>query len=209
MERNVQRARRAAKGDRGLVLLGVGVVLLIASVLAFLVGRSTNNGGSDKINDSSPVRVLPVQRVADFDPLGQDGEENPDQARLATDGNIKTGWRTSTYLGSPLLGGVKSGVGIVLDLGGPREVDSLRIQLQGAPTDLAIYVAVAEASRAPKSLKDVRQVAFLDGAGVDASLSVGSGEVTRYVVVWLKRLPEVSAGTFRGEIREVVVRGRS
>ena len=209
LERNVERARRATKGDRGLILLGIGVVLLIATVLAFLVGRSTGGSGDNAIDDSSPVRVLPVQRVADFDPLGEDGEESPRLARLAIDGKAGTGWITSTYLGSPLLGGVKDGVGLVLDLGGPREVDSVRIRLGGSPTDLALYVSSPDASKMPRTLKGMRQVASLDGAGTDASLSVGSGEMTRYLVVWLKRLPEVSAGSFRGEIREVVVRGRS
>ncbi len=128
---------------------------------------------------------------------------------LATDGNTGTGWTTSTYLGSALLGGVKDGVGLVLDLGGPREVDSVRIQLGGAPTDLSVYIAPAEEQRMPKTLADVRRVAILDRAGTDASLSLQSGQVTRYLVVWLRRLPEVGSGTFKGEIREVVVRGRS
>ncbi len=208
-ERNVERARRAAKGDRGLVLLGVGIVLLIATVLAFLVGRTTGNDPADAIDDSSPVRVLPVQRVADFDPLGEDGEENPKRARLAADGNPATGWRTSTYLGSPLLGGVKDGVGLVLDLGGPREVDSVRIQMQGSPTDLSIYIASPDASDPPKSLKDLSQVAILDRASLDSTLTLQSGKVTRYVVVWLRRLPEVEDDSYRGEVREVVIRGRS
>ncbi len=209
MERNVERARRAARGDRGLVLLGIGVVVVIATVLAFLVGRSTNDSPSKAIDEASPVRVLPVQRIADFDPLGEDGEENPEQARLAIDGNLDSGWRTSTYLGSALLGGVKDGVGIVVDLGGTREVDSVRIQLAGSPTDLSIYVAPSDAAKVPKTLKDVRQVASIDRAGLDASLSLQSGEVTRYLVVWLRRLPEVGPGSFQGDIREVVVRGRS
>jgi putative peptidoglycan lipid II flippase len=98
---------------------------------------------------------------------------------------------------------------LVLDLGGPREVDSVRIQLAGSPTDLAIYIASPEAEKAPKTLRDLRQVALLDGAGADASMSLDSGEVTRYLVVWLTRLPEVSEGEFRGEVREVVVSGRS
>ena len=46
-------------------------------------------------------------------------------------------------------------------------------------------------------------------AGSDASISLRSGIVTRYVVVWLTSLPEVEPGVFRGEIDDVVVRGRS
>ncbi len=78
LERGKLRARRAAKGDRGLVLLGIVGALVIASVLAFLVGRSTNDKGADPIGQASPLRVLPIQRAGDFDPQGDDASENPE-----------------------------------------------------------------------------------------------------------------------------------
>ena len=101
------------------------------------------------------------------------------------------------------------GVGIVLDLGGPREVDSLRVRLAGQPTSLSIYAASPDRSRAPRSLSGLPRVARIDGAGTDASVSLGSGIMTRYVVVWLRSLPSIGDNEFGGEIREVVVRGRS
>lgn len=209
MERHVERARRAARGDRGLVLLGVAVAVLIATVLAFMAGRSSNNGPSSPIDESSPIRVLPVQRIGDFDPLGEDREENPSQARRAVDGNVESGWRTSTYFGSPEFGQVKDGVGLVLDLGGSREVDSVSVQLAGTPTDLSVYTASAGTDRVPKTLDDLHEVAVLDQARADATIALQSGELTRYVVVWLRSVPEINPGEFRGEVREVVVRGRS
>ena len=208
LERGKERARRAARGDRGLVLLGLVGALVIASVLAFLVGRSTNDS-ADPIERSSPLRILPIQRASDFDPQSDDGRENPDEARLAIDDDLSTGWRTSTYLGSPELGGLKDGVGLVLDLGGPRDVDSLRVRLAGAPTSLSIYASDSTATKVPRSLRELRRVAVLNDAGTDATVSLGSGILTRYVVVWLRSLPEVEDDGFRGEIREVVIRGRS
>ena len=62
--------------------------------------------------------------MRDLDPQGQDGQENPEDVGLAVDGNPETGWRTSTYYRRADLGGLKDGVGLVVDLGGPREVDS-------------------------------------------------------------------------------------
>lgn len=206
-ERGKLRARRAAKGDRGLVLLGIVGALLILSVLGFLVGRSTNDNPAP-ISKSSPLRVLPVQRIGDFDPQGEDASENPDQARLAIDGNVATGWQTATYLGSARLGGLKDGVGLVLDLGGPREVDSLRVRL-GGTSSFSIYASRANAARLPTRLTGLRRVARLDRSGADATVSFPSGTLTRYVVVWLRSVPEVEPGSFRGEIREVVFRGRS
>ena len=207
-ERGKQRARHAAKGDRGLVLLGVVGALVILSLIGFLVFRTDNNS-ADPIDASSPVRVLPVQRATDFDPQGEDGRENRGQARLAVDGVATTGWQTSTYLGVPTLGGVKDGVGLVLDLGGLREVDSLRLRLAGEPTSLVVYAASDDVTRTPRSRRDLEPVATVDGVGTDASIALRSGIVTRYVVVWLTSLPEVETGVFRGEIRDVVVRGRS
>jgi hypothetical protein len=49
----------------------------------------------------------------------------------------------------------------------------------------------------------------LNDAGPDATVTLPSGVLTRYIVVWLRSLPQVADGTFRGEIREIVVRGRS
>lgn len=207
-QRGKLRVRRAAKGDRGLVLLGVAGALVILSLLGFLASRSGDNGTSP-VDESSPVRILPIQRAIDLDPQGVDGTENPDQAPLAIDGLPETGWQTTGYFRNAELGGLKDGVGLVLDLGGVREVESLRLGLAGEPTNLAIYAAPKSTTRAPDSLSDVKQVASLAAAGTDASISLPSGVLTRYVVVWLTSLPEVEPGVFRGEIRDVVIRGRS
>lgn len=207
-ERGRARARRAARGDRGLVLIGVVGALMLVSLIGFLVSRSGQHA-DEPINDASPVRVLPIQRVFDFDPQGEDREENPKLVGGAIDGKPETSWTTATYFGDPLLGGLKDGVGLVLDLGGMREVDSVRIQFVGAPTDLSIYSAPNASSRPPDRLKPLTRVASLGGSGTDASLSLSSGVMTRYVVVWLTSLPQVEEGKYRGEVRDVVVRGRS
>jgi len=206
LERTKERARRASRGDRGLVLLGVIGALVIATVLAFLVGRSTN--GTKAIDSSSPTRLLPVQRVDDFDPQG-DHQENPAEVNRAIDGNLKTGWRTSVYLGSAKLGGLKDGVGIVLDLGGQREVDTVRVHLGGAPTSFSIFAAAPEASRAPQTVRGLRRVAELERSAADSTITLPSGVLTRYVVVWIRSLPEIAPGQFQGEIREVIVRGQT
>ncbi|MCW2801147.1 MAG: hypothetical protein JWQ70_2619 [Aeromicrobium sp.] len=208
LERNKERARRAARGDRGLVLLGIIGAILLVTVLAFLVSRSTHDDNSS-VDSSSPVRLLPVQRVTDFDPQGEDKEENPQEAPLAADGNLKTGWQTSTYLGSAKLGGLKDGVGIVLDLGGTREIDSIRIRLAGSPTTFTVFTAPASSARAPTRITGLRRAAVIDRSRGDSSVSLQSGVMSRYVVVWLQSLPKVGEGQFQGEIREVIVRGRS
>lgn len=207
-ERGRERALRAARGDRGLVLGGVIGAIVLLSLIGLLVSRSDRHTDAP-IDDTSPVRILPIQRAFDFDPQGQDREENPDLVNAAIDGKQSTGWKTSTYFGSPQLGGLKPGVGLLFDLGGVREVDSVRIQLNGSPTNLSIYSSQVTSSQQPTKLSQLQSVASLDGSGVDASLSLPAGVDTRYVLVWLTSLPQVADGEYRGEIREVVIRGRS
>ena len=208
MERGKARALDAVKGDRRYVLAGVAVVLVLASVLGYFVTRSSNGGGEPGPDaPTSAVRALPVDVVNDFDPQGEDGE-NPEQVGRVVDGNVRSGWTTTTYFGQAALGGLKDGVGVVLDLGGPRELSSLRIQLAGGATDVSVYASSPGADE-PRSLKGLRRIAVLDAAGPDASVSLPSGLLTRYVVVWLTELPEVETDRFRGEIREITVQGRT
>ena len=209
LERGKARALDATKGDRRYVLAGVAGVLLLASVLGYAVSRTTGGGGEPGPDvPTSAVRALQVAAVNDFDPQGEDGAENPDQVGRVVDGNVRTGWSTTTYFGQSALGGLKDGVGVVLDLGGPRELSSLRIRLAGGPTNVSVY-ASSPGSDEPRSLKGLRRIAVLDDAGPDASVSLPSGLLTRYVVVWLTELPEVEPDNFRGEIREITVQGRA
>ena len=58
----------------------------------------------------------------------------PDLVAFAVDGDPATGWRTMTY--SQQLGpaGLKTGVGLTLDLGVSGEVDEVDLTFVGAPT---------------------------------------------------------------------------
>ena len=64
--------------------------------------------------------------VTDFDPEGDPPEENPDLAPLAVDGKPATAWQTSTVLPEPPAA-LKSGVGLLVDLGKPTQVGSVRL----------------------------------------------------------------------------------
>ncbi|MEO6472402.1 MAG: protein kinase family protein [Aeromicrobium sp.] len=208
LERNIERAKSATKGDRALVLLGILGAVILVSVLAFLVGRATNViPGS--VGKSSPLRVLPIVSAEDFDPQGDDKSENPRQAKLAIDRDALTGWRTSSYFGSSRLGGLKDGVGLTVDLGGQREVDTIRIRLAGGLTSFSVYASTSDSNAAPTTLQGLRRIAVVSNAGNDSTVSLPSGISTRHLVIWLTKLPKVSEGAFRGEIKEISVRGKS
>jgi hypothetical protein len=207
-ERGKASALRTIRSDRRYVAAGIAGVLVIGSLLGFLVSRTTDDGDHSPVDSSSPIRALPVAGVDDFDPQGDDKKENPKLVGRVIDGDLSSGWRTTTYFGQPALGGLKDGVGVVLDLGGPRELHTLRIRLGGGTTDVTVYASTPGASK-PVTRAGLRKIATLDAAGPDATVSLQSGVLTRYVVVWLTSLPEVHPGEFRGEIKEITAQGRA
>lgn len=204
------RVRSMTRGDRMLLTIALLTTAVLVGVMAFLVGRESGREGDPFTSDSTqvPVRVLPVNRAIDFDPQGEDGTENRERAGLAIDDDPTTGWTTSTYYGRADLGGLKDGVGLVLDLGTVREVTQVRVRLAGSPTDLTILTAPSTLSTPPRDLDDLRDVSTLNAAGEDVSVVLPAQTRTRFITIWMTSLPQIAENEFRGEIRGVTLRGR-
>jgi len=191
-------------------IVAVCIAVVVAVILAFSINRGKDKPAATSPTTSpatptatgSPIRIVKAQ---DFDPEGDPPEENPDQVPLAIDGKPDTGWRTLTYKDDAHLGGLKSGVGLVLDLGSEKEIGSVEVRLVGSPTDLELFAAPPGHDSPPTELADTRRVAALSGAGTTALLRPDAKVRSRFVVVWLTSLPAVGGG-FRGEIAEVEVR---
>ena len=148
---------------------------------------------------------MPIVSAQDFDPLGTPAEENPDKAELAIDGSAATGWPTSSYF-RPNLGGLKPGVGLVLDLGTQVPVSSVQVALGGGTTSLELRPTPTGVNSPPVALPDVTApVAATRGAG-QVRLTPKKPVTTRFLVLWITDLPQVSSGRFRAEIMDVQVR---
>lgn len=195
--------------------VALAVLLLVAIAIAFNLGRGRDALGGDRGDDeptSSPSastgpRTAPLRGVTadDFDPLGDNGEESPESVGNLTDGDPGTTWRTATYedqLGPPP--GLKTGVGVLLDLGAVRQVGAVDVRLGEGRTTVSVYASGTRPVQAPTGTP----VATESGSGVVSLVPAGQQPVAaRYLVVWLTSLPEVEGAQFRGEIAEVVVRG--
>lgn len=216
-ERGKAKARRATQGDRALIWAGVVVAIALLTAMAYIVGRASGGSplGSDDQEQragSQPTRIshvvaLPVKAVHDFDPEGSNGSENPEAAPNAVDGDPDTGWHTSEYYHRADLGGLKDGVGLMLDLGDDRLVDSLKVTLGGSPTDVTILAAQPGTKTPPTSVDQLRKLGGFDDVDADSPITLRRPVLTRYVVVWLTKLPEKSHGVYQGDIREIQVRG--
>lgn len=207
VERSLTRARGLAQGDRGLVVLGIVSILLICSILLFLVDRTTSgptDPPTEPVATGAPEQ-LELARVSDFDPQSDDGRESPTRVDLATDGDPDTGWTTATYFQRADLGGLKDGVGLLVELADEQEVRSVSVRFRGAPTSVEVYAAPAGVTSAPTALDQLDRVGGRNKAPANVTVELDPAPTTRYVLVWLTELPQVSGG-FRGEIREITVR---
>lgn len=151
---------------------------------------------------AKPVRVpldAPGVRVRDFDPQGSDGGENPAQVVNATDGDVTTAWLTSAYR-TERLGGLKQGVGLLVDLGAESALTRVDVAVTTGGSDLEVRVG----SSAPDDAPDLRRVAGRTDAQGVTRLALPPGTRARYVLIWFTRLPR-DGDTFREGVDELVL----
>ncbi len=200
----------ALPGRRSLrlaIAVGVAALLLLTAmvVVNLLSGRTPLSLPTEPDDASSsaaadPGRVVTGSKADDFDPQADPPEENPELAPLAVDGDPATAWRTATYEQNLGPGGLKTGVGLVVDLGETRDVRSIEVTLVGAPSGVSLYLG----DEVPAGVSGLTP---LSSGNTDGRLVVTPEDGTsgRYLTVWLTSLPAVPGG-FRGEVTEVVVR---
>ncbi|QBR92909.1 protein kinase family protein [Nocardioides euryhalodurans] len=193
-------------------LIGVSLLLLVAVVIAYNLGRGKTPLGAEPEPDSpsptqateeqQPLQDLEIAGARDLDPQGDPAEENSDSAPLAVDGDPATTWPTSTYDQQFGPGGLKTGVGLVVDLGYTQEVAEIDLTTVGAPTGVTYYVTDED----PAGVGELEPVGSGTVGGDRLRTTLEEPASGQYLVVWLTSLPAVSDG-FRGEVAEVAVRG--
>ena len=191
------------------IIAAVVLAVVFGTILAVNLGRGGGTlpfTGPDPTPEATPSSVvLKIAGAKDFDPESDTGEENPDEVGRAIDGDKASAWRTLTYRGNPALGGLKSGVGLFVDLGKDQKPASLTVRFNGAPTSFEVYAAAAGVTSYPTQLDQLDKVGSAIADGDRATVKLDPVPTTRYLLIWLTRLPPVSGG-YRGEIADVTVR---
>lgn len=203
---------------RGLfALLALVALIAIASLIALWTtdpdqaatspsGPGSPSATSQSQSPSQTAAGAPtIVGVTDFDPEEDNGngEENADRAANVIDGDPETTWVTMRYLRRPDMGGQKPGVGLVLDLGGPRTVTSATVTLVGGETAVELRVP-SGAEPSTRTEADWRIVGANPTASGTATIALDSPTETQYLLVYLTNLPAVEGG-FRGEIAEITL----
>lgn len=190
------------------MIVGISVLVLVAAVAAYQLGLKPPATGTDDEPSATttPSVAAPTpftDLTADaFDPQGDPpGEENSASVPNVLDGDPATTWSTSSYKQNFGPAGLKTGVGLVLDLGATKGVREVVVTTEGGQTSLAAYVT----SDPPTGVAGMTPVGTASGDG-ELTISIDEAVSGRYVTIWLTLLPPVN-GEFRGTISEVQVLG--
>jgi cytoskeletal protein RodZ len=158
---------------------------------------------SSPASSASPaaVQALAPASVAAFGPAGLADGDDPQRAALAIGGNPGQPWISQWYA-TARFGALKNGTGLLLDMGRPVTVASVRLSLtshSGADIQLR-----AGSKPVPAWLP---QVASASNAGGTVRLRPGTPAHVRYVLIWFTKLPPDNAGTYRASVYRITVQG--
>jgi hypothetical protein len=189
---------RAEYGRRLATAFLGGLVLAVIGFLATQAVRDEPRPGASFARED----VIPVRAAADFDPYGQGGEHSAAVGR-SVDANLSTAWTTETYRESSRFGDLKSGVGIFYDLGQPRTVREVAVDLIRGGIDVSIYAADAVPDPIDRELGWGEPIATFTDVEFQASLPVPDDHRARYWLFWITDLAEAGQGTYQAGIAEL------
>ena len=186
-------------------------MLLLAIVVAFNLGRGRTPLGAEP--EETPSRVPVGERDAGRPDHRPDARRTstrrafrlrstPSWPRWPSTAIPATAWRTNTYTQNFGPGGLKTGVGLAIDLGAVHDVSSVDLTFVGAPTAASLYVT----GSAPTAVAGLTAAATVSASGTHQRVTLDHPARGRYLTVWLTSLPQVDGG-YRGEVAEVSVRG--
>ncbi len=173
---------------------------LVCFAAAGLVAWMQIGGGSStpRAHAAAPAKpaALAAVHVVSATPFAGGGgsADHPEEAALAIDGDPSTAWYTQHYATSSF-GGLRSGSGLVLDLGTAVDVKRLAIQLAVSGTTVAVYAGNDESS-----LLSAKTIGSVESA--PSTWVLRPGTAARYWLIWFTRLAP-SDGAFRAGVADV------
>jgi hypothetical protein len=165
--------------------------------------------GAPEAPDATPAPIpLTADQVRVVDPP-QGNRAELDGIELVLDDDLSTSWQTDTY-NSAAFGGIKPGMGILLDLGEPTQVASVRLELATAGATAQLRVGETDPGSSSAGDDQVYQTYRPLGdpqqGGTTMVFNVDSDTSYQYLMVWFTDLPSAGGG-FRVEVQQVVVEG--
>jgi serine/threonine-protein kinase len=187
-----------------LVLLLVVGVAIGTGLLEVGGPLGVRPGGGAAPSTAPALARIPIDEVVDVDPEGQDGAEHPQDASLATDGDLATAWSTDHYA-SVDFGRLKDGVGLWLAFRSERTVS--RVVLRSSIPGWSFQLLPGNDPRGtgdPLASRSGARTFTVDASGrAGVTLRPVS---TSGILIWITRLAP-DEGRFAAAIAEVSVQG--
>jgi eukaryotic-like serine/threonine-protein kinase len=200
--------RHRADGQINKPLVGLAALVAVAVVAigGWQLSRLGGGDGAPPSPTASPSAgaqggVLRASQVSGFDPAPGDGDEKSERADLAIDSKAGTAWTTEGY-NSARFGRLKSGVGLLLDMGKDVRVANVKVTLP-APTGSALQLRAGD----EPTLSGLRSVGRATDTNGTITFRLSSPIQGRYLLLWFTKLAPDGNGQFRGKIGDVVIHG--
>lgn len=141
--------------------------------------------------------TLTMAGAAAFGPAGAADGDNPNIAGRAIDGSASTAWQTNWYA-TATFGELKSGTGLLVDLGSQVRIDEVTILLgTEAGADLELKTGDSTSSLGTRATSS--------GAGGQVTLKTST--TARYILLWFTALPPDDSGTYQVSVYNITVKG--
>jgi serine/threonine-protein kinase len=171
--------RRRVSPTPVIVALLALAALAVIAVAAFAVNHdNSNNPTTTSTGGGGGGGAVSLTGAGGYDPPPGDGTEHDSDAPNATDGDPATFWTTEHY-GSQDFGGIKKGVGLVLDA--PRSVALKKLTVT---TDTPGFTALVRAGDSPESAQADSSSQTVNGTTTFAL----NGRAGSVYVLWITQL---------------------
>ncbi len=207
-----ERRRSVSKLVAGVaVLLVLSLVGLLITIWA-LSSPSKPSGTSPTTGVSAPAAnkpggqptpiALTASQLRIVDPDGTRSELGGVGAMV--DGDQTTFWKTEHYVGDPKFGNNKRGMGVLIDLGSPKAVNTVKITFanRGATVQLmrGTTLPPSTADGDKQILSTYEPIGQPQEAGSTTVLS-SDGQPVQYLLIWITKLPASVDDPSRYQVR--------
>jgi len=179
-------------------VLLIVLMVAVAGATIYLLGsegadRVQRGTGSGTTRAPAGERIVSVKRTSakDYDPLGDDKAEHPDEARLAVDQEPGTQWTTAAYVNDTLNkpSGETPGVGLYVDADPGVNARSIELQTEQPGWQMELYASTEK----PPDTWPSDTWTKVGGGTIDTrkqTFKLDTGDKRyRYYLVWITKLP--------------------
>jgi serine/threonine protein kinase len=208
-----RRQRNAGSRVRVGVVAALAVIVLIGLVAA-TSPLWHKSGPTSQANITHPSTapsavssVLKPVSAHGFDALNttDTGDENTNQAMNVLNGNPE-GWSSQEYF-SPELGHLKSGTGLIVDMGKPVRLSSVTIRF-GANPGANVQLKVGDSdARSQANLESMTTVASASDIGGSYTFHATSKTSGQFLVIWFTKMPPSASGKYMAQVFSIIVHG--